>query len=77
MTKTYKQPQEVQVDNPTLNEPVFLNNSIGVFETVTTTPTGKPTNMINQIKIYTNGSTYRLYWYDVKNNVWHYVTATA
>ncbi|MCK9371052.1 hypothetical protein M0R04_14165 [Candidatus Dojkabacteria bacterium] len=77
MNNQYKQPEEVKIEDVKLETPVFLDKSIGVFETVTAAPTGTPTNMINQIKIYTNGSTYRLYWYDAKNNVWHYVTATA
>lgn len=77
MTKTYKQPEEIMVDDPVMNQPVFLSDSVGMYETVTAVPTGKPTNAINQIKVYTNSTTYRLYWYDVKNNVWHYVTATA
>lgn len=77
MTKQYKQPKEQVAEDTTLNQPQFLNNMIGSIETVTAVPNGKPTNMLNQLKIYTSGATYRFYWYDAKNNVWHYVTATA
>ena len=54
-----------------------LHNIWGMFDTVTAAPTANPTTFQNQIKIYTNGLTHRLYWYDVKNNTWHYITATA
>lgn len=77
MTKTYKQSEETKVDEPTLYETKFLSQLAGIVDTVTSAPTGKPTNMVNQFKIYTNGATYRFYWYDAKNDVWHYVTATA
>lgn len=49
----------------------------GLFETVSSAPTSKPSVIYDQIKIYVNGSTYRLYWYDANGQSWHYVTATA
>lgn len=49
----------------------------GLFETVSAAPTGIPKTWFDQIKIYTNGATLRLYWYDATNATWHYVTATA
>lgn len=49
----------------------------GLFETVSAAPTTVPKSIYDQIKIYVNGSTYRLYWYDNNANTWHYVTATA
>lgn len=49
----------------------------GLFETVDTAPTTVPKSIYDQVKIYVNGSTYRLYWYDNNANTWHYVTATA
>lgn len=76
MTKTYKQPEEIKVDEPTFNQPNFLKEAIGIIDTVTAVPTGKPTNMLNQFKFYSSGSTYRLYIYDAKNNVWRYTTLT-
>lgn len=48
----------------------------GMFQTVSTAPTLTPTRLINQIQIYTNGATYRLYIYDTTNNVWRYSTLT-
>lgn len=54
-----------------------LRSVWGMFQTVSAAPTVAPANFQNQIQIYTNGTTYRLYWYDVTNNTWHYVTATA
>lgn len=60
------------------NKRVNLNTDIiGLFETVSVAPTGVPLGPWGQIKIYVNGATLRLYWYDGKANVWHYVTATA
>ena len=37
----------------------------------------RPTKFSDQVVIYTNDTTYRIYWYDSSNNMWHYVTATA
>lgn len=76
MTKQYKQPEEIKVDEPTLNQANFLKEAIGIIDTVTAVPTGKPINLINQFKFYSNGSTYRLYIYDAKNNVWRYTSLT-
>lgn len=60
-----------------LNQPMYLSELFGMFQTVSVAPTAAPARLINQIQIYTNGATYRLYWWDNTNNVWHYVTATA
>lgn len=49
----------------------------GMFQTVSAAPTKEPVNWFNQIQIYVNGATLRLYWYDTVAHVWHYVTATA
>ena len=76
MTKTYKQPEEGKIDELKLNEPSYLTNSIGSIETVTVVPTGIPSKMINQIKFYSSGATYRIYFYDVKNGVWRYSALT-
>lgn len=61
-------------------ETKFLSEIFGMIETVTTAPdasTGnKPTKLINQIKFYSSGSTYRLYVYDATNDVWRYVALT-
>jgi hypothetical protein len=69
------------VNDVSQNQPVFLDTIIGSIETIIDTsagsvliPASKPTNFINQIRIYknTNTGTYRLYVYDVKNNAWKY-----
>ena len=57
--------------------PSQLNTIWGLFRTVTAVPTGKPVKISDQVVIYTNGATLRLYWFDSTNSVWHYVTATA
>lgn len=56
---------------------VNLQDVFGLIETVDTAPTHTPSNIYEQFKVYTNSTTYRFYWYDADNNVWHYVTATA
>lgn len=48
----------------------------GLFEVVSAVPTGTPRRLYDQIKIYTNSTTYRLYWYDYTAHVWHYATGT-
>lgn len=48
-----------------------------LFKTVSTAPSGVPTSASEQVQIYVNGATYRLYWFDATNQVWHYVTATV
>jgi len=54
-----------------------LENIFGMIRTVDAVPTHTPRNLFEQIIIYTSGATLRFYWYDVTNNLWHYVTATA
>ena len=54
-----------------------FDNLLGSFEVVSVAPTSTPTRASKQIKIYTNGTTLRLYWFDTNAGVWHYVTATA
>lgn len=67
------QSQVFQMQNTRLN----LNTDIiGLFETVSAVPTGVPTGPWQQIKFYSNSTTYRLYMYDATNNVWRYATLT-
>lgn len=54
-----------------------IENLWGIIKTVSVAPTHVPRKLDEQVLIYTNGATYRLYWYDMTNNVWHYITATA
>jgi hypothetical protein len=64
----------------------------GTYKTVTKFPTSvwatyvaspttyffsQPVKGSEQIIIYKNGATKRLYWYDPTNDIWSYVTATA
>jgi len=56
---------------------VNLNTDIiGLFEVVSAAPTGVPKDLFDQVKIYHNGTTYRLYWYDNVNHEWRYATGT-
>lgn len=56
---------------------IDLDTSVfGLFETVSAVPTAVPANLYDQIKIYKNSTTYRLYWYDGINNQWRYATGT-
>lgn len=54
----------------------FNTDIIGLFEVVSAAPSGTPKNVYDQVKIYTNGTTYRLYWYDQVNHAWRYATGT-
>jgi len=76
MTKQYKQPEMQKAEDVTLNPINYLNDMVGLIETVTAVPTGKPINMINQIKFYSSGATYRIYFYDATNGVWRYSSLT-
>lgn len=69
---------KTHIHNGTNAPRINLNTDIlGMLETVSTAPTAVPTSIYEQVKIYTNGATLRFYWFDVANNTWHYVTATA
>lgn len=60
---------EIKVGHINLNTDIF-----GAFQVVSVIPTGTPKNIYEQIKVYTNSTTYRLYWYDNVGNAWHYAT---
>jgi len=51
-----------------------LENIWGMFTVVDAVPTAEPTNFQNQIKIYINGATHRLYVYETSTNTWIYAT---
>jgi len=55
---------------------VNFSDIFGKLEIVSTVPIGSPNNISEQIKIYTNGVTYRLYWYDTTAGFWRYATGT-
>lgn len=63
--------------NDKVNQPIYIRDLQGTFRTVSVAPTDKPKSVVDQIVIYKNGTTYRLYWYDTANDQWHYITATA
>lgn len=60
--------------------PLDLLNLYGLLETVTVAPTGKPTKLFDQIKLYTDSlatpTVWRLYVYFTSINAWHYVALT-
>lgn len=59
------------------NEPIdFFDISGGFIDTVNVVPTNIPKKLAEQILIYSNGGTYRLYIYDTVNNAWRYATLT-
>lgn len=55
---------------------VNLDDLVGLFETVSDVPTNVPKSIYDQIKIYVNGVTYRLYCYDGVGQTWRYVALT-
>jgi len=66
------QSDEIKTEQPTKIEDIW-----GTFRVVDTAPTGKPLKFGDQIVVYKNDVTYRLYWYDPQNNQWHYIVASA
>ena len=60
-----------------INSPRLQTNAIiGLYPTVSTIPTNKPSSFQDQIQIYVNGGTLTLYIYDVENETWRKVTLT-
>jgi hypothetical protein len=60
--------------NPTVQNQ--LRDVFGNIEVVDTAPTEVPVRLDQQIKLYANGSTYRLYLYDTLNGAWRYSSLT-
>jgi len=57
-------------------KPINLNTDIiGLFETVSVAPTAVPANAYQQVKIYSNAGTFRIYFY-VMGSGWHYAALT-
>lgn len=76
--KTDNFKNEIEEVNSSLN-PVpqnRLSSIFGNFEVVDTAPTAVPTTLDNQIKIYVNGATKRLYIYESVNGSWLYTSLT-
>lgn len=63
--------------NKQVNTRVNFFDILGKFQVVSAVPTGKPNDVSGQIKIYTNGTTYRLYWYDTTAGAWRYVPSSG
>lgn len=55
---------------------IDIQNIINFIQVVSAAPTATPRNFWEQVKLYINGSTYRLYIYDNTNNAWRYATLT-
>jgi hypothetical protein len=73
------QPVKIEYTSEEINKPEDkkFGDIFGMFRVSSTAPTGKPVKASDQIVIYTNSTTYRLYWYDQNANVWHYISATV
>lgn len=63
--------QEVKIQEVTTLDSIFGN--IVVQSTV---PDGRPTKIGEQLVMYVNGATYRLYIYNYQDNTWRYATLT-
>lgn len=48
----------------------------GMFKTVSVVPTSTPKNWFDQIQLYKNGGTLKVYIYDVTNAAWRQWTVT-
>ena len=62
---------------PSVNPlPIFTKDLFGRLKVVDTTPSVSPTiyNAFDQVVLYKNGSTYRLYWFD--GTGWRYAAGT-
>lgn len=68
---------EPQSLEPELNQQQLARDVFGLFQTISAVPTDTPKTWFDQIRIYKNSTTLRLYWYDPVEGAWHYVTATA
>jgi len=83
MNEENTQPKKTPLENlrdfspkPNEYDPKDVRNLTGLFETVSAAPTGYPKTFWGSIKIYENGSTYRLYIYSEGSKTWRYVTLT-
>jgi hypothetical protein len=67
---------KVEYPNTNLSKQPRGNDIYGMFQTVSAVPTKEPVNWFNQIQIYVNGATHRLYVYDIISHSWKYSTLT-
>lgn len=68
--------EEKTVSNFSNDLYVSIKNLQDFIEVVSAVPVQSPKNFFDQIKLYANAGTYRLYVYNYKNNVWNYVIMT-
>jgi len=74
LAKVEEQQTISKYDNPF--DFIDLKNITSFVEVVSIVPAGFPKTFFDQMKIYINGGTYRLYVYDYANNAWRYATLT-
>jgi len=67
---------KIDEGKPNLNPVQRAQDVFGMFQTVTTAPTGTPKNFFNQIQVYSSGGTFRIYIYDTVSNAWKFSTLT-
>lgn len=69
-------PSNNQVEYPNIPDvpPLATENIWGMFQTVSAVPTNVPIRMVDQIQIYSNGATYKLYVYNTTTATWQSVT---
>ena len=60
--------------NP-LNKDVKVQDLVNFLEVVSVAPTGVPKKFLDSIKLYSNGGTYRIYFY-LQGVGWHYNALT-
>ena len=58
------------------SQQINLSDLFGMIETVETTPTGEPTDLYGQVKLFDDSGTIKLYIYDNLNGDWRYVALT-
>lgn len=66
----YKEPE---ISSPSTQR---LENIWGGLSTTSSVPTHVPKTLQEQLVIYVNGATLRLYVYDIINNTWRYTALT-
>lgn len=56
---------------------ISILNLLDFIPTVDTAPTHTPRTFIDQFRIYSNGTTYRFYWYDGTAKAWRFVPSSG
>lgn len=72
-----QQPQSHQgMELPAPDKILMWLDLYGLIRTVSAAPTHTPRKISEQIILYKNSTTYRLYIYDADNGAWRYVALT-